>query len=262
MREITIEKLKVLQFENLSAFHSIFHAVTTRIGGLSTDIFSGLNLSYSVKDEENIVSQNRNLLAKITSVSNDRLIFPVQTHSVNIKIITENNFNQPIYDTDALITNQKNIALCVLSADCVPILLFDKKEKVVASVHAGWKGTVNGILHEVLSKMQHEFNTQPENIIAGIGPSICTEHYEVGSDVIEQFKIKFERSDLIISNYHGEKAHINLWEANKIWLKDFGIPESNIEVAGICTYKNPELFYSARYSKNNTGRFGAVIKLI
>jgi YfiH family protein len=148
-----------------------------------------------------------------------------------------------------------------MSADCVPVLLYDREKKVIAAIHAGWKGTVNGIVDKVVSAMKKEFGCLPGNIRAGIGPSICAASYEVGPEVIAQFREKVPDTEKLFSNFHGEKAHVDLWEANRAWLLRQGVPEENIEVAGICTFQNPGRFFSARYFKNRTGRFAACIAL-
>ncbi len=253
--------LEVFQFENLLDQSSIRHAISTRKGGISEGYADSLNLGYGVEDHLNYVEENRRRLAGFMGVPFERLVFQKQTHSTNYKIITEKNFRDTRENNDALITAEENMAIAALGADCVPILLFDKKEKVVASIHAGWKGTVNGIVDKVVSALKTEFNSQPENILAGIGPSICAENYEVGPEVIEAVKNAFANSSDLISNYHGDKAHVDLWLANKTWLINHGVPENNIEISGLCTFKNHETFYSARYFKNKTGRFASCIML-
>lgn len=253
--------LEVYQFENLLLESDIRHAITTRKGGISEGYTDSLNLGFGVDDHINYVEENRRRLAEFMEVPFERLIFQKQTHSTHYKIITDKNFRETILDNDALITAEKEIALAALGADCVPILLYDKKNKVIASIHAGWKGTVNGIVNTVMQVLQSEFNTHPENLIAGIGPSICAENYEVGPEVVEAFENTFSNHPSLISNRHEDKAHVDLWLANKTWLMNNGVPEKNIEISGLCTYKNHETFYSARYFKNKTGRFAACIMM-
>src|SRR5688572_26909616 len=249
------------QFNHLSGDPGILHGITTRQGGVSKNEMDSMNLGYGVNDDPEAVRQNRHLLAKLMDVPDERLIFQKQTHSANHKIITEENFSETHDNNDALITATRNLALTSLGADCVPILLYDKKERVIASIHAGWKGTVNGITTKVVDAMKKHFNSKPQHILAGIGPSICAENYEVGPEVIEAFKKVFSKSGAFISGYHDNKAQADLWAANVHWLTEQGIPESNIEVSGLCTYANSLQFYSARYFKNKTGRFGSCIVL-
>lgn len=261
MQKIKAGILEVYHFENLSSEDTIRHAITTRKGGVSEGFADSLNLGLGVEDNLGYVEENRRRLAEYMQVPFEKLIFQKQTHSVNYSIVTEKNYKSGFFDNDALITNVSGIAIAALGADCVPVLLYDKKEKVIASIHAGWKGTVNGIVHKVMEVLKAEFNTDPKNIIAGIGPSICAENYEVGPEVIEAFEKTFENHDTLISNRKENKAHVDLWLANKTWLTKQGVPEVNIEISGLCTYKNHDTFYSARYFKNNTGRFAGCIVL-
>ena len=143
----------------------------------------------------------------------------------------------------------------------MPVLLYDKRNKVIASIHAGWKGTVNGIVNVVVDVLKSEFNTDTENIIAGIGPSISAKNYEVGPEVIEAFEKTFSNHRELITNRHDNKAHVDLWLGNKTWLINQGVPEKNIEISGLCTYDNSDTFFSARYFKNKTGRFRGCIVL-
>jgi YfiH family protein len=251
--------LEVYQFENLSNFRDIEHAITTRKGGISEGFADSLNLGYGVEDNVKYVEENRRRLSEFMGVPMERLIFQKQTHSTNHKIITLRNYRDPIENTDALITTEREMALATLGADCVPILLYDQQNKVIASIHAGWKGTVNGIVDKVMKVLKDDFGSQPENIIAGIGPSICAEIYEVGPEVTEAFEKTFSNYEQIISNRHNYKAHIDLWLANKTWLLNHGVPEINIEISGLCTYKNHDQFFSARYFNNKTGRFAGCI---
>lgn len=254
--------LEIYQFGIFNNEPAIHHAITTRKGGISEGYADSLNLGYGVEDNVKYVEENRRRLAEFMKVSFDHLIFQRQTHSINFKIITEKNFRDPHINNDALITNVPGLAITCLGADCVPILLYDRKKKVIAAIHAGWKGTVNGIVNHVMNCLKNEFDSNPEDIIAGIGPSICAKNYEVGPEVIVAFEQQFSNYNEIISNRHGDKAHVDLWLANKTWLVNHGVPENQIEISGICTYEQHETFYSARYFRNVTGRFGASIVLI
>jgi len=261
VQKINAGILELYQFENLSKEKDIIHTITTRKGGVSEGFADSMNLGLGVDDNLGYVEENRRRLAEYMQVPFDKLIFQKQTHSTNYSMVTEKNYTKGFFDNDALITNVKGIAIAALGADCVPVLLYDKKEKIIASIHAGWKGTVNGIVNKVMEVLKAEFNTDPQNIIAGIGPSICAENYEVGPEVIEAFENTFKNHASLISHRKGEKGHIDLWLANKTWLIQQGVPDENIEISGLCTYKNHDTFYSARYFKNHTGRFAGCIVL-
>lgn len=259
MIRIKLDQLEVYQFKNLASFPEINHCVTTRFGGNSKGHLSSFNLG--AKSGDNMAMENRKALAEALKLNFNSLIFPLQTHSTNFKIITSENISEPTDDLDALITTESGIGICSLGADCVPILLYEKKKKIIASIHAGWKGTVNGILDKVLNYLINNLDANPGNIIAGIGPSICAENYEVGPEVIKQYETVFDNAQDLISKRSGDKGHIDLWEANRTWLLRNNVPTENIEVSELCTYKNHSTFYSARYFKNQTGRFAVAITL-
>lgn len=248
------------EFNNLKALQGINHVVTTRKGANSSGDAAGFNLSYWVEYNSHAVELNRSIVASFLNITPENLIFPKQTHSDKIVIVTPQTTPEELLGVDALITQMHGIAIGVMSADCVPVLVADPLNQVVAAIHAGWRGTVNGIVKKTVFKMLYDFNCNPHHLVVGIGPSISAINYEVGPDVIEAVKASFPNSDkLLIKGKTENKAYLDLWKANQYWLSSCGIPESQIETAGICTYAHPEIFYSARYSHHKTGRFGSII---
>ena len=252
--------LTLFQFQNLASQTGISHFVSSRSGGVSNGDTGELNLSFRVEDKPENVKENRRKLAQALQVRPELLFFPAQTHSCNIKLVKAETKQEDLEDTDALITDTPGICIAVMSADCVPILLYDTKNRVGAAIHAGWRGTVSKIAAKTIVMMQEKFSTMPENILAGIGPSICREAYEVGEDVIAEVENSYSSTgDILFSSLIPGKAYLDLWNANKLQLIDSGIPENSVEVSEICTFKNSDLFFSARKSKNKTGRFAAGI---
>lgn len=262
MSFISYQGTEFFEFSNLKSLQGINHVVTTRKGGNSIGYAADFNLSYSVEDSPESVFQNRSIVASFLNIQPENLIFPKQTHSDKIVIVTPHTTPEDLQGVDALITQMEGIAIGVMSADCVPVLIADPIKRVVAAIHAGWKGTVTGIVKKTVLKMLNEFDCNPHHLVAGIGPSISVMNYEVGQDVIEAVQASFSNYDklLIVGNTKG-KAYFDLWKANQYWLTTCGIPESQIETAGICTYAHPETFYSARYFHHKTGRFGACINI-
>ncbi len=257
MQLISFQNLPLYQFDTFSGISSIQHFVSTRKGGISQGNCSSLNLGYNTQDTPEKVSKNREIIAKAMGVSN--IIFPQQTHKNHVQLVTHNTISNDFADTDALITNQKGICIAVIFADCVPILVFDPVNQVIGAIHAGWRGTVAKIIEKTIEKMQHEFGTNPSDIIAGIGPSISPQAYEVGNEVIEKVEAAFPSINLV-SNRTTEKGYLNLWEANKQSLLNTGVLEKNIEIAGLCTKENHDTFFSVRHEKE-TGRFATGIML-
>ena len=251
----------VYKFNNLSKFKNLKNIVSTRLGGVSIGEKSSLNLSYKVGDDNLNVIENRRLLALELGINSDSLIFPDQTHSCHVQIVNSIEDIEKLKNTDAIITNVPQLCLCVMSADCVPILLFDSKQNVVAAIHAGWRGTVADIVTKTIQLMNTEFGSQSEDIYAAIGPSISADVYEVGIEVIDSVFALLGYTEGLIVLKDFDKGMLDLWETNRHILLKAGLLADNIEVAEICTFKNNESFFSYRKS-SETGRFAAGICLI
>ena len=172
------------------------------------------------------------------------------------------DLNTAVEATDAMITDVPRLCLTVLAADCVLVLFFDPQKRVVAAVHAGWRGTVKLAAQKTAETLKQEFNCKPTNILVGIGPSIGPCHYEVGPEVITQVEDTFGGTAGYINGETPDgKGYFDLWKANKQQVMEAGVPAQNIEVAQICTYCNTHLFFSERHQRGKTGRFGAGIML-
>jgi polyphenol oxidase len=257
-----MDTLPLYHFTNLSQVSGIKHFISGRKGGVSRGEVGELNLSYRVDDTEEHVRENRRRIASAMNIPAARLVVPAQTHSSNIAAVTAHNYTDFFRDTDALITNEKELCIAVLSADCVPLLLHDPSSASVAAIHAGWRGTVAGIVPKAIEKMKELYGADPSRIIAGIGPSICGNVYEVGEEVIVPFEEWFSDTSIIAKKKENGKYLLDLWEANKRMLLRAGVREENIEISGICTYTNAGEFFSARRSANKAGRFGAGVMLV
>lgn len=212
-------------------------------------------------DSSEIFKKNRKLLSTKLNIKSSQLIFPRQTHTNCVAEILDIPETE-IEDTDALVTNQPGICLCVQTADCVPILLFDPIKKVIAAVHAGWRGTVNRIVEGTIQKMIQQYKSSPENILVAIGPSIGPEIYEVGDDVVKAVKKSITNYEITLSKNSTGKFHFNLWEANKQILLENGILTENIEILGECSFQNSSKYYSARKQGIETGRMVSGIMLL
>ncbi|HPE75611.1 MAG TPA: peptidoglycan editing factor PgeF [Draconibacterium sp.] len=235
-------------FEDVVAFTSTkqtFETKNPRFTGDSTDIFE----------------QNRILLAEKLMIKPDQLVFPRQTHTNCVVEVSEIPENE-IKETDALVTNKSGICLCVQTADCVPILLFDPVENVIAAVHAGWRGTVKKIAENTVQGMKQNYGSLPENIIAAIGPSISPEIYEVGNEVVEEVLRSIPNAEISLHKNSSDKFHLNLWEANRQVLLQNGLQTKNIEILGECSFSESEKYYSARKEGVETGRMVSGIMLM
>lgn len=257
MRKMIQGRLSIFKFESFKKYNDIAHFITTKEGWVS-----GKKPRFTGDDEADYIPYRKELASSCQGKP-EQFVFPRQTHSDHIGIASlgTNTINFP--ETDALITNEPGVFVCVQTADCVPILLFDPIKKVVAAVHAGWKGTVSKIAEKTVLRMSDEFGCQPENILAGIGPSIHIHAYEVGPEVVETVKSNFTNSSALLKPSRDPgKAYFDLWEANQTVLSEAGIPEENIEIMGLCSFEHSDLFYSARREGTDTGRMVSGIRLI
>ena len=257
MRKMVQGRLSVFKFESFKKYKDISHFITTKEGWISGSKprFTG--------DNESEYAEFRKELAVSCESETEQFVFLRQTHSDKIALVTSENLKNTVADTDALITNESGIFICVQTADCVPILLFDPEKKVVAAVHAGWRGTVAKIVAKTVGQMIDHFGCNPSDILAGIGPSIHMHAYEVGAEVVSAVRESFINSSALLKPSITEgKAYFDLWEANKSVLIESGISEENIEVIGLCSFEHADLFYSARRDGIDTGRMVSGIRLL
>lgn len=218
------------------------------------------NLSFSGRE----ALANRRLLAQAVGFEMERLTLGEQTHSTHVAMVRSADMGKGgsddlsrIPDTDALVTGEKGICLMVLTADCVPILLYDPVCRVIAAVHAGWKGTVGKIVCRTVETMRMTWGCRSENILAAIAPSIGVCCFEVGEEVAERF---YSQGFGRFVSRSGEKFHVDLQAVNAMQLLSEGVSRPHIETAGICTKCSPRAFFSYRHG-DTTSRFGTGIML-
>ena len=270
MLEKRVGAVSIWFFKTFLKYDNVLHFVSSRVGGVSKAPYAFLNLGFHVGDDPQNVLQNRKLLASTLGIPLDCFTTAKQIHDGNVKIITEQlkgcgavEYGTAVNATDAMVTNVPDICLMILVADCVPILFYDPKKRVIGCAHAGWRGTVKLVAQNTVRIMQEKFSSLPEDIIVGIGPSIGPHCYVVGEEVVAQVKtVSKEEGEIhLIYNALENSWYFNLWEANKAQLLQMGIPAQNIEMAGLCTYCNSDKFFSARHQRGKTGRFGVGIML-
>ncbi len=221
---------------------------TNRQNGVSQGPHKSLNLALHVGDSSEDVAKNREILSKKAGTTN--LVFMDQIHSDNIETITNKATNR-VLKTDGIITNIKDIALCVMVADCIPILFYDETKKVIAAAHAGRDGVRQKIANKLIQKMVKEFSCKVKDIKVYIGPSIKSCCYEVKNDVTDGFE-KY----LI---FRGKKIYLDIVQKCIDDIKEIGVKEENIETSSVCTCCDKDYFSYRRDGK--TGRFCGVIVL-
>jgi len=247
------------RFQNLGNFHGIVHAVTKK----SNTCAYGFSMAlHTGEDPDSVVTNRRKAASMLGDDKAWEFVLADQTHGDHIAIIDKKQSmgwqdrESAVAHCDALVTDQKGVMLGILTADCVPILLYDPKHKVVGAIHAGWKGSVAGITAKCVALMQREFNSNPSEIIAGIAPSIGGCCYEVGSEVAAYFA-DYEGA----LRPKGEKYMLDLPEVNRLQLIDAGVPAFQIERSGICTACHEDDFFSYRKTQGCSGRFMSMIGL-
>ena len=251
METAFLNNLPVLQSQLLSKETGIVHFCTLR--GIDpdepADSFGKYNLCSYSGDTEEHVHWSRQKYAEALGISVNRMWFPRQVHGIDILVVDSSMPDNQ--EADAVITKETNLLIGVSTADCVPVLLYDPTHKVIAAIHAGWRGTVAGIVSKTVTKFCEVSGGSASDILATIGPSISPEAFEVGEEVAEQFALNgFE--DCIIHNY--TKPHIDLWKANMKQLFQSGLKETNIDCSPMCTYNNCDILFSARKLGLRSGR--------
>ena len=185
------------------------------------------------------------------------VVQPHQVHGCEIReVLRPDTTRDELEGVDALVTNVPGVAISVRTADCIPVLLYDPVHKAVAAVHAGWRGTVQHISLKVIDRMRELYGTQASNLLAVIGPGIGPDSFQVGQEVADAFAAAGFPMEKILSDRGPKKPsvknpmngglHLDLWEANRWLLIMSGVLADNIQISGICTYLNNDLFYSAR----------------
>lgn len=242
----------MLEYGILKPYSNIFGFSTTRHGGCGDRAYATFNCTHYCGDSPENVKANLENLAVSLPKRPRVFVIPRQTHTTNVRVITDVPTQEELYEVDAVVTHLKDFCLCVSTADCVPILIYDKTKQVIAAIHAGWRGTVGRIVEKTLEVMTLQYGTECQDIIACIGPSISLESFEVGDEVYDAFSEAGFDMSRIARRY--KKWHLDLWEANRMQLLAHGVLSENIEVASICTYQNHEDFFSARRLGIKSGR--------
>jgi hypothetical protein len=258
------EEIRYHTFESLQGA-GVLHASITRRGGLSPSPWDSLNVGGTVGDDPQRVMENRRRSFKAFGRTLDSLYDVWQVHGTEVVCTdTPRPLDQPHLRADAILTDTPGVTLFMRFADCVPIFLFDQRNRVVGLVHAGWLGTVEKVVSDAVRRMKSRYRTDPADILAGIGPSIGPHHYPVGEEVVERVRAAFgPDAEMLLKRQDGSggesAVQFDLWSANRLLLQEAGV--RNVEISEICTACHLEDWYSHRAEKGRTGRFGALIGL-
>jgi hypothetical protein len=252
--------LRYYQFD-LFKDQPIFHAVLTRRGGFSQGPYKSLNTGGTVGDDPDAVLKNHKLIYDVLGYPFESRFDVWQVHGTRVICTDEpRELNTLHTKADGILTDKSEVTLFMRFADCVPILLYDPVQRVIGIAHAGWQGTAKQIARVTVAQMAACYGSKPQDILAGIGPSICQDCYAVGPEVREAFSASF--GNVESEPFFRQRANgltLDLWGANRATLEAAGV--SQIETAGLCTAEHLEDWYSHRAEEGMTGRFAVLMAI-
>lgn len=256
-------------FPVLSKLSYIKHGFSTRLGGVSTGQFATMNLDRKVVDaydDPACVDENFRRIADSIGFDLNTVVLSDQVHKTNIRLVDESDCGKGLFkprdyqEIDGLITNKPNITLVTKYADCVPLYFVDTVKKAIGLSHSGWRGTVAKIGKKTVEEMRVAFGSDPKDIIAVIGPSICKECYEIAGNTVDEFiKVFPNEKDKILTLKDNGKFLCDLWAANKYVLLEAGLKPENIHISGVCTSCNSDILHSHRKTNGKRGSLAAFL---
>lgn len=246
----------------------IYHPFPSNITAFSTTRTAGGNGIHPWR-----LAENRRVVALELGIKDEQMVVPHQTHTSQVLWVDEDFLQaspqeqyQALEQKDAVVTHLKEVCVCVSTADCIPVLLYDRVHQVVAAIHAGWRGTCARIVEKALACMHSRCGTLGSDVLAVIGPGISIDAFEVGDEVYEAFQQEGFPMSQMARRYPAkevpEKWHIDLWECNRLQLLGAGVPAEQITVSGVCTVQQSDRFFSARALGVQSGRIlnGIIIR--
>ncbi|MDF2843882.1 MAG: hypothetical protein K0R00_2308 [Herbinix sp.] len=293
----TIDEVPYLSFPVLSQFSFLRHGFSTKLGGVSTDIFTSMNLGSEtspLQDNPANIEENYRRIAKSIGFDVNSVVVSFQVHKTNILAVDEKDCGKGLFvprdfdEIDGLITNRPNVTLVTKYADCVPLYFVDPIKKAIGLSHAGWRGTVGKIGAVTVAEMKKHYGCEPSDLIAVIGPSICKACYEIGEETANEFIKVFSKEQLNnilfpLDNYSAStlsncdftfqncsdslrtgkgKYLCDLWAANRTVLLEAGLLDENIHISGVCTSCHSELLFSHRKTQGKRGSLAAFLSMV
>ncbi len=262
--EKTVDGVPYLAYPLLEKTGAVRHGFSTRLGGVSTGHCATMNISTTRGDDPAAVEENRRRIAKAIGVRAEDMTYTNQTHTTNVAVVEAKDRGKRFMETDGMVTNVPEICLVTFYADCVPLFFVDPVHRAIGLSHSGWRGTVGKMGKVTIERMREEYGTDPTQVVAAVGPSICQDCYEVSVDVIEKFRENFDKDlwpELFYEKADG-KYQLNLWRANQAVLTEAGVQGENIAVTNLCTHCNPDILFSHRSTGTARGNLSAFLALI
>lgn len=253
------QEINIYRSELFNKTGLVKQGFTGRRGGFSSGNYSSLNLSIFTADEPNRVRKNRQKLCQVLNFNEEAIVQAQQVHGTRIERVSK--VPRQLLVADALITSQKGLVLMAYFADCLPLFFLDPFKKVIALVHAGWRGTVGKLTTKTIKVLVEEYQCSPEDLLVDCGPHIGVCHYQVGLEVISQVEKAFPQDvPLLLNKCKTGKAYFDLAQANVIQLLKSGVLRENISLAGLCTFCHSQDFFSHR--RGALGRQAAFLELL
>lgn len=246
-----VPEIDIFQFKLFQEFSGLSHGIFSRTGGVSQGAFGSLNVGLNSGDDPSAVAENRQRM--LGKMGTDQAVFLHQVHGADIHVFKEEDISQTPITADGVVTARAGISLVIQVADCQAILLFDPHKQVIANVHSGWRGSVHNILGNCLNVMIQEFRCRPQDILAGISPSLgpcCGEFVNYQKEIPKE----------LWGYKEADRPYFDFWKISRDQLTAQGVKKENIELMEICTRCRADLFYSYR-QEHITGRFAASIAL-
>lgn len=266
--EMAVSETEVpfLYFRRLAAQKGVKHGCSTRAGGVSSGVFSSMNLGFGRGDKEENVLENYRRICGAIGIRAEEVVLPDQVHGLTVRKASKADCGKGIFTpkdysaVDAQITNEPGVALAVFGADCVPVFLYDPKVRAIGTAHAGWRGTIGRIAGRTVAAMQKEFGCKPETIQAYIGVSVCGDCYTVGGEAAQRFLREFPAA----IRQNGEEDgtwKLDLWKVNRMILEEAGLKKEHIITGGVCTKCHSDVLFSHRVTGDARGNMAGFFML-
>ncbi len=241
---------------NLFKNYPVKTGITTRNGGVSSESYRTFNLATHTGDSKENVNKNRQILCDILECDPDLYTHGIQVHGDTIQYINKDNCGHNVVECDGIYTDITLPLLNIYVADCVPIAVYDRRKQIGGLCHCGWKGTELNLLQSMVTLFTKKYDSKPEDILIGIGPSIGSCCYNVSEDLYLRFSPGKDEGYIKNKNFYLDLKRINYNQALSV-----NIPHQNIEIMDLCTSCNTDEFYSYRKEGETTGRFSCFLKL-
>jgi YfiH family protein len=249
--------------EKLAGFD---HGFSARSGGVSSGGFASLNLSFTRPENRENVMENYRRFCRAADIEFERMVMDNYAHETTVLCVDARDagrgyLSDPLPSCDGLVTNDPSITLITGHADCMAFYFADPVRRCIGLAHAGWRGALGRIGANVVYAMKERFGSNPADVIAGVGPSICPDCFEVGHNVADSFRQEFPDIPCVLDRGDGERPHVDLWMVAVRQFMDAGVPAEHISLFDVCTVETPRL-YSHRRDHGNTGGMAAYLRIL